>query len=149
MYALFGESGRPSSPHDVRIEVDGHFVEAWRRFAGDPDYEVMRWLVFGAPAGVEAHSDGVAVGACQPPGDKVKEAKDVTFYQVSRTNYDSVGGDPHAKEEVEKLIGSGFADVFDAYKELLAACKGTPVLSNFKMETKTLADRVKRRLIMD
>ena len=48
---LFGDSGLGSSPPGVLTEVDGHFIEAWRKFAGDPDYEVGPWLVYGAPCG--------------------------------------------------------------------------------------------------
>ena len=40
----------------VRTEVDALFLEAWRHHAQDPDVEITtRWLVLGAPAGIENH----------------------------------------------------------------------------------------------
>ena len=33
-------------------EVRPHFIGAWRKYVGDPDTEVEKWLVIGSPLGI-------------------------------------------------------------------------------------------------
>ena len=70
----------PSAVLGVKTEVDALFIEAWRHHAQDPDVEIARWLVLGAPAGIDSHSKGAELGVFPPPCDRYKDAHDLTYY---------------------------------------------------------------------
>ena len=45
----------------VSTRVRATLVEAWRHAAGDPDVEVVQWLLKGAPAGIEAMASAAGI----------------------------------------------------------------------------------------
>ena len=47
------------------------------------------------------------MGIFPPPGENVKEAKEIAYYSEGHCNYESIDMDPAADDEVHKLIGMG------------------------------------------
>ena len=61
-----------------------------------------------------------------------------------------MSGDPHAADEIQRLVDTGFVKAFDSLEECEAWLGGTPLTSKLALVTKERADgNLKRRLILD
>ena len=76
-----------------RTRVDAHLLEAWRVAAGDPDDQVGKWMLVGAPTGIEAPVlDPGIFPPCNKPAEMqpqdifTKEHRDFRNYPGSKNS---------------------------------------------------------------
>ena len=117
-------------------EQDYVVREGWRRAFQDPDYEVPRWLLEGAPAGIEEHPK--LRGIC--PLSRESEPQDrppLSYYHEGHRNYASIEADPAADAEVKKLMNKkAFIHTTNSYREACSYLGKKPVVSKLAMVTK-------------
>ena len=95
LMALFGNPRTlPKRSRKVFTEVNAQLIEAWRAAAGDKDTQVCKWLVEGAPAGINREYTTCGIF---PEVDKTGDKFDLSYYDEAFTNYASVDEDPAAK----------------------------------------------------
>mgnify|MGYP001083736291 CR=1 FL=1 len=79
----------------------------WQRASGDPDYDLIRWLFEGAPAGIDKQpgSAGIFPPSAEPPSREfeLSLATGDTDY-----NYISMDDSPYTAEVLGDLVKSGY-----------------------------------------
>ena len=105
--------------HDHRICA--HPLEAWRKFVGDPEDEVYQWLVDGALGGLRSHPSCTCIF---PPSredeDGLRDPEELYAEGPMFASYDSVEEDDDAWDEVMRLVGETFLDMFHSYGDAVA-----------------------------
>ena len=117
---------RPNLPEqhpDDDAEMDAELLESWRLSSGDVDCHVGPWLKTGSPAGIDVEYETCGVF---PPTAKESEYFEPVFYSDAFTNYDSVDGDPAVEADVQKLLDSGYFDVYESLTAAKAKLGGDP-----------------------
>ena len=118
--------------HDT--ELCGELLEAWTRAARDPDEEAASWPRLGAPAGVLEHPAQVGVFPdATEPADHCDPEDLEQINPEERHSYASVEHDPFAYEELQRLVGLSYLDVYNDYPALERAVGGSPIISKFGM----------------
>ena len=86
-----------------KTELDYVVWEGWRRASQYPDGEVPRWLIGGAPSGIEEHPKlrGIFPPSREP---EPQDRPPLSYYHEGHRNYASVELDPAADKEVKKLM---------------------------------------------
>eukprot|EP00971_Amphidinium_carterae_P015847 313326-Amphidinium_carterae.1 len=103
-------------------------LEAWRKFAHDPDYEVAGWFHEGAPGGITKWPKQLGVfppESTEPEIDHQLLATDFDHF----VNYASVDNDPDAFEELHKHAQLGYLAKCDTLADTENFLRAKPILS--------------------
>ena len=102
---------------DHLTKIDAPLVEAWRIAAKDPDDQVGRWLLYGAPAGIlhQPIDERIFPDAAAPSEISPEE---LVYDEMTFRNYAGVEEQPTTEEEMQAQIDKYHLKEFDTFKEL-------------------------------
>ena len=129
--------------------LDPELWEGWLRAALDPEKHLVEWIRRGVPLGM---SKGIPCCGIFPkaddPDQEMEEAPELAE-QLGMSNYKSFTDEPvHARAELGRLVGEGFAVVLPTSKANEMHARGT--VSKLALLVKEKDDgSVKRRIIVD
>jgi len=130
---------------DLGSALRPEVFRAWRGFSGDPDDEVERWLVDGAPCGVlesPAHR-GIFPVVDDLPAESAEELE-------GRHDRPEPEDEQLAVDEIQGYVAKGFVRVFPSEAAAREYLGRPPVFSRIMVLSKTLPDgHVKKRVILD
>ena len=128
--------------------VDHVLLAALRSWISDPDDQPEKWLQFGAPAGLASLplARGVFPAVDHAPAI---DPCDLCLDEDVFTNYAGIDQDEVAQVEVTDLHRRGLLEAFGSIEEVQNYLGQKPVLSKAGVRTKTVGDKVKKRVIVD
>ena len=88
-------------------EVSAPLFVAWQRKAKDPDVALVRWLLEGAPAGIEKHPESLGIF----PQSEAAPSKDFELSFATGYadfNYTSMDESPYSQEVLDELVNAGY-----------------------------------------
>ena len=140
----------PLFPSLMDCNIAAGLLEAWRCRVGDPESEVNKWLLAGAPGGLVLHPESCNIF---PPSredeDELGDPASLERLGESFASYDTVEEDDDAWTEVNRLASLGYLERFNDYSALCSWLGDEPVLSKFGMIVKNKNGVIKKRIILD
>jgi len=130
-------------------KVDAHLLEAWRVASGDPDDQAGKWLLVGAPTGIEAP---VLDPGIFPPCLKPAEMNPLDIFTKRHSefrNYPGVEEQQITDDELSAHLAKDHIAAFDSLEELRAYVKGNVALNKLGLIVKTRNGITKHRMILD
>ena len=88
---------------DCSTPLRAGIIGAWARRAGDPAAGIERWLVHGAPAGIEKDIDDFGVFPDKDTNETIT-LQELNTMHVARTNYQSLESYPQAERVIQELL---------------------------------------------
>ena len=141
---------QPLHPLLPDCKIAAGLLEAWRKKVGDPESEVFKWLMAGAPGGLLLHPE--PCGIFPPSREDERDLDDLTSLPrlgEDFSSYQTVEEEDEAWEEVNRLADLGYLRRYDPYEQVCAALGDEPVLSKFGMIVKSKGGKTKKRIILD
>jgi len=123
--------------------------EAWRKFSGDPDTEIEKWLRTGGPCGLVAKPVNTGIFAAAEDVDDINDPMSILMDEpdMSLTRIDA---DEDAYSQIEKYVQKGYVRKFASTDDAEHYVGGKLVLSSLVIIEKTKPDgSVKRRVILN
>ena len=99
-----------------RTALDANLIGAWQRTAKDPDEEVSRWLLTGAPAGLKVMPKSCGIFP-EVAGEAECSIDALDTEYDSFCNYGGVDDDDTASSEFEKHLGLKRLRAFDTVQD--------------------------------
>ena len=132
-----------------RTKVDAPLLEAWRIASGDPDDHAGKWMLVGAPSGIEVPViDPGIFPPCYKPAEL--EPQDVfTKNHGGFRNYQGVEEQQITDDELAAHLEKDHIAAFDTLEELEQFVGGDVALNKLGLIIKTRAGVTKARMILD
>lgn len=132
---------------DHNCRICGKLLDAWMKFAKDPDTEAASWTWTSAPAGILHHPRQLGVFPEATEHDVIAEPETAMFDDpIAMFSYASAHCGDFAFEAVERRAKLGYLEVADSVTALGGR---VPVVSKPGMIVKTRFGKTERRLILD
>lgn len=106
-----------------RTSLDANLIRAWQRTAKDPDDEVCKWLLTGAPAGLKVMPKSCGIFP-EVSGEAECSIDALDTEYDSFSNYSGVDDDNTASNEFEKHLGLNRLRAFDTVQDLSTRLPG-------------------------
>ena len=129
--------------------IRAHLLEAWRKASQDPDEEVYKWFVQGAPVGIYMPVE--ACGIFPTISDEDKEDHDELRCDIDDfVNYPGVEQDDTVEIETVKHLQAGRLAAYYHIAEVRQALNGDePILNKIGIITRERGGVIKKRMILD
>ncbi len=141
--------GDGASLPKAKTRINSTILGDWRRKSGDPDVEVIPWLVEGAPAGILTQPVDSAGIFPDCSADAEQSLDTLSTDCDSFCNYSGVEEHAVTEAELTQHIEKGHIASFDSIAALRAFVQGDPVLSKLGLILKTRNGVTKARMILD
>ena len=129
-------------------ELSCALLEGWAAASGDPDTPLLKWLRYGAPAGIDEHPEAVGVFpmASEPPSREFP----LTSFDEGFANYISMEDSPHGEAVLADLVRKKYIKIFNTLKEAQEHVGSEDLTMNkLALITTEREGTLKHRLILD
>jgi hypothetical protein len=130
--------------------IDTDLLAHWCHASKDPDTEPLKWLRFGAPAGI---INPIIDKGIFPTYDPTIDVADLAAEELGSDsafyNYSGTEDDEEVAAELERLVQATYALRFDTIEEATAYLGQHPILSKIGVIRKVRNGKMKIRMVVD